>query len=55
MSRLGKPRKKRTIFIKSEMHQWIDEQIRNGKFDNFSHAVEIALEKLRVSEKKEES
>ena len=53
VSRLGKPRKKRTIYIKPELHQWIEEQIRKGKFGNFSHAVQIALEKLRDSEKEE--
>jgi len=47
MSRLGKPRKKRTIYIKPELHQWIEEQKEKGKFQSFSHAIEIALDKLR--------
>jgi Arc/MetJ-type ribon-helix-helix transcriptional regulator len=47
MPKLGKPRKKRTIYIKPELHQWIEDQIGKDKFGNFSHAVEIALEKLR--------
>jgi len=51
MPKLGKPRKKRSIAIRLDLHQWIENQIRKGKFGNFSHAVEIALEKLRNSEK----
>lgn len=50
MPKLPKPRKERTIYIKSELHQWTEEQIRKGRFGNFSHAVEIALEKLRDAE-----
>jgi Arc/MetJ-type ribon-helix-helix transcriptional regulator len=53
VARLGKPRKKRTIYIKPELHQWIEEQARKGKFGNFSHVIEEALEKLRDSEKEE--
>lgn len=53
MPKLSKPRKKRTIYIKPELHEWIEEQIRKGTFWNFSHAVEIALEKTRDSEKEE--
>jgi Arc/MetJ-type ribon-helix-helix transcriptional regulator len=49
--KLPKPRKKQTIYIKPELHQWIEEQIGKGKFWNFSHAIEEALEKLRDSEK----
>lgn len=53
MPKLSKPREKRTIYIKPELHEWIEEQIKKSKFWNFSHAVEIALEKLRDSEKEE--
>lgn len=51
MRTLGKPRKKRTIYMKRELHQWIEEQEEKDKFQSFSHAIEIALEKLRDSEK----
>lgn len=34
-----------------DLHLWIESQIRKGKFGNFSHAVEIALETLRDSER----
>jgi Arc/MetJ-type ribon-helix-helix transcriptional regulator len=47
MPKLPKPRKKRTIYIKPELHQWIEEQIEKGKFQNFSHTIEVALEKLK--------
>jgi len=47
MPKLPKPRKKRTIYIKPELHQWIEEQKEKGKFHSFSHAVEIALEELK--------
>jgi Arc/MetJ-type ribon-helix-helix transcriptional regulator len=48
--KLSKPRKKRTIYIKPELHQWIEKQKEKGRFQSFSHAIEIALEKLRDSE-----
>lgn len=34
-----------------DKHQWIEEQIGKGKFGNFSHVVEVALEKLRAQTK----
>jgi Arc/MetJ-type ribon-helix-helix transcriptional regulator len=46
MTRLSKPRKKRTIYIKTELHQWIEKQTEKGRFQNFGHAIEVALEKL---------
>lgn len=48
---LPKPRKKRTIALRVDLNQWIEEQIGKKKFQNFSHAIEVALEKLRDSEK----
>lgn len=51
MPKLGKPRKKRSIRIQLDLYQWIEKQIGKGKFGNFSHAVEIALEKLKDTEK----
>jgi Arc/MetJ-type ribon-helix-helix transcriptional regulator len=49
--KLPKPRKKRTVRIRLDLNQWIEEQIESKRFWNFSHAVEVALEKLRDSEK----
>jgi Arc/MetJ-type ribon-helix-helix transcriptional regulator len=51
MPRLPKPRKKRDITLRLDLYQWIEQQIEKGKFQNYSHAVEIALEMLRGSEK----
>jgi len=51
MPKLSKPRKKRSIRIRLDLYQWIEEQIERRRFRNFSHTVEIALEKLRDSEK----
>lgn len=48
---LSKPRKKRSIRIRLDLYQWIEEQIRKEKFGNFSHAIDVALEKLRDTEK----
>ena len=47
MPKLSKPRKKRSIRIRVDLYQWIEEQIESKRFWNFSHAVEVALEKLR--------
>jgi Arc/MetJ-type ribon-helix-helix transcriptional regulator len=51
MPKLGKPRKKRSIAVSFDLCQRVEEQIGKSKFGNFSHAVEIALEELRDSEK----
>lgn len=51
MPRCGKPRKKRTVRIKIDLQQWVEEQVSKKRFQNFSHVVEEALEKLRDSEK----
>lgn len=51
MRTLGKLRKKKTVYIKPELYQWIQEQIEKGVFWNFSHAVEVALRKLADLEK----
>jgi len=52
-NKLPKPRKKRSIRIRLDLQQWVEEQVKKGKFPNFSHAVDVALEKLRDSEKEE--
>jgi Arc/MetJ-type ribon-helix-helix transcriptional regulator len=51
MPKLGKPRKKRSVTIRLDLYQWIEEQREKGRFRNFSHLIEVALEKLRDSEK----
>lgn len=50
---LPKPRKKKGVTIRIDLQQWVEERVRKGKFQNFSHAIDMALEKLRNSEKKE--
>lgn len=47
MPRLPKPRKKKDVTVRLDLQQWVMEQVKKKKFQNFSHAVEIALEKLR--------
>jgi Arc/MetJ-type ribon-helix-helix transcriptional regulator len=51
--KLPKPRKKRDITLRLDLYQWIEEQIRKGKLKNFSQAVDVALEKLKDTEKNE--
>jgi Arc/MetJ-type ribon-helix-helix transcriptional regulator len=53
MLKQGEPRRKRSIAIRLDLYQWIEEQIEKGKFQSFSHAIEIALEKLGDSRKEE--
>lgn len=55
MPRLTKPRKKKDVTIRLDLYQWVEEQIRKGKFWNFSHTIEIALEKLRAAEEERNS
>lgn len=47
MPKLPKPRKKRDITLRLDLYQWLEEQIRNKRFRNFSHAVDVALENLK--------
>jgi len=51
MPELDKSRKKRSIAIRLDLCQWVEEQIGKGRFHNVSHAVEIAVDELRESEK----
>lgn len=53
MTTKNKPRKKKTVYIKPELYQWVEKQVKKGKFQKFSHAVDVALERLRDSEKEE--
>lgn len=53
MPKLRKPRKKRTVRIKLDLQQWVEEQIKKGEFQNLSHVIDVALEKLRDSQKEE--
>jgi hypothetical protein len=51
---LTKPRKKKDVTIRLDLYQWIEKGIERGKFWNFSHAIEIALDKLKDTEEAEE-
>jgi hypothetical protein len=51
LPRLTKPRKRKDITVRLDLYQWVEQQIEKGKFWNFSHAIEIALEKLRDAQK----
>jgi len=43
------------IYIKDrELDKWVREKIKDGRFRNYSHAVETALKSLREKEEKEE-
>lgn len=42
---------KRSVTIRPGLYRWVQEQIGKGKFQNFSHVVEISVEKLRNSER----
>jgi len=53
MPKLSKPRKKRSVRIRLDLYQWIEKQIESNRFWNFSHAVEVALEKLRDAKEEE--
>lgn len=55
MPKLTKPRKRKDVTIRLDLYQWVEEQIAKGKFWNFSHAIEKALERLRDAEKEEKS
>jgi len=48
---LPRPRKRKAVSIDENLLKWVNEQIEKGKFHSFNHAVEIALERLRGSEK----
>ena len=51
MPELDKSRKKRSVAIRLDLCQWVEEQIGKGRFHNISHAVEIAVDELKESEK----
>jgi Arc/MetJ-type ribon-helix-helix transcriptional regulator len=46
---LPRPRKRKAVSIDENILEWVEEQIEEGNFHSFNHAVEIALEKLRDS------
>lgn len=46
-------RKKRSIRIRVDLCQWVEEQVKKGKFQKFSHVIDAALEKLIESQRKE--
>jgi Arc/MetJ-type ribon-helix-helix transcriptional regulator len=45
---MQKQRKKKTVYIKPELCEWIEERIKKREFWNFSHAVERALQELKA-------
>jgi Arc/MetJ-type ribon-helix-helix transcriptional regulator len=47
LPKLPKPRKKKDITLRPDLYKWIEEQIQKKRFQNFSHAIDIALEKLK--------
>lgn len=51
MPTLTKPRRKKDVTLRVDLYEWVEEQIKKGKFWNFSHAIEIALDKLKDTEK----
>jgi Arc/MetJ-type ribon-helix-helix transcriptional regulator len=48
---LLKPRKRKAVTIDKKLLEWVEEQVEEGKFKNFNQAVDLALERLRGSEK----
>lgn len=55
MPTLTKPRRKKDITLRVDLYEWIEEQIGKGKFWNFSHAIEIALDKFKDTEKEKQT
>jgi Arc/MetJ-type ribon-helix-helix transcriptional regulator len=45
------PRENRIVRMRLDLCEWIEQQVKAGKFYNFSHGVEVALIKLRDLEK----
>lgn len=40
----------KTITVDSDLLDWVDEQIRNKRFHNLTHAVNLGLQKLKESQ-----
>jgi len=53
MPKLTRPRKERSVMIRIDLYKWIEQQVKERRFWNFSHTVEVALIKLRESEKED--
>jgi len=51
MSKLARRRKQRSVMVRLDLYEWILEQVKERRFWNFSHAVEVALIRLRELEK----
>lgn len=45
------PRKEKNVRIRLDLCQWAEERVKEGRFWNFSHAIEFALITLRDIEK----
>lgn len=41
------PRQNRIVKMRLDLCEWIEQQVEKGRFWNFSHAVEVALIKLK--------
>ncbi len=46
------PKLKTSVAIDEELLDWVDKQVKSKRFANRTHAVELALQKLREEEKK---
>jgi hypothetical protein len=51
MTKLAKRRKERIVRVRLDLYKWVLEQVNEKRFWNFSHAVEVALIKLKETEK----
>jgi len=47
LPQLPRPRKRKAVSIDENLLKWVNEQIEKGKYQNFNHAIEVALEKLK--------
>jgi Arc/MetJ-type ribon-helix-helix transcriptional regulator len=50
---IGMPKQRLQVTVREDLVKWIDQQVKNLKFANRSHAIEFALLKLKESEKRE--
>jgi len=44
-------RHRKDITLESDVYEWVQEQVRRGRFFNFSHACEYGLKKLMQESK----
>lgn len=41
------PKRKLSITMQSDLFEWMEGEIKNGEYANYSHAIEYAMRKLR--------